>query len=183
MFNLIVRHFEWETGNGTIGADRLFEHTDSALVAKMKNGDEIDFAKLPIAADAQHDSYQPDLSSCLEGTRVDMMEEISRWVNDPAGECFYWLQGKAGAGKSTIAKTLAEALQDLGITEKVFPSDANFLLVRFKHATVVQEKLRTAGILVQDVQALPLCENCLCITVGTAEQNALLIRTIQSIVV
>lgn len=77
---------------------------------------------------------------------------------------------------------LAEALQDLGITEKVFPSDANFLLVRFKHATVVQEKLRTAGILVQDVQALPLCENCLCITVGTAEQNALLIRTIQSIV-
>lgn len=46
MFNLIVRHFEWETGNGTIGADRLFEHTDAAVVAKMKNGDEIDFAKL-----------------------------------------------------------------------------------------------------------------------------------------
>lgn len=46
MFNLIVRHFEWETGNGTIGADRLFEHTDAAVVGKMKNGDEIDFAKL-----------------------------------------------------------------------------------------------------------------------------------------
>lgn len=72
----------------------------------------IDFQKLPTATDAQHDSYQPDLTSCLKGTRVDLIDEICRWADDPSGECFYWLQGKAGEGKSTIAKTLAEALQD-----------------------------------------------------------------------
>ncbi|WP_313538533.1 hypothetical protein [Sphingomonas sp.] len=46
MFNLIVRHFEWDAEHGEIGADRLFEHTDGPLAAQFKNGEVPDYAKL-----------------------------------------------------------------------------------------------------------------------------------------
>lgn len=46
MFNLIVRHFEWNAEHGEISADRLFEHTDAPLAAQFKNGDVPDYAKL-----------------------------------------------------------------------------------------------------------------------------------------
>lgn len=46
MFNLIVRHFDWNAGHGELSADRLFEHTDAALIAQFKNGDLPDYNKL-----------------------------------------------------------------------------------------------------------------------------------------
>ena len=46
VFNLIVRHFEWDAEHGEISADRLFEHTDGLLAAQLKNGDVPDYAKL-----------------------------------------------------------------------------------------------------------------------------------------
>jgi hypothetical protein len=92
-------------------ADQLEDLLAEAIRTRTK----IDLAKLPIAAGAQYDAYDPDLSTCFKGTRIDLLEEVSQWANDPKGECFYWLQGKAGEGKSTIAKTLAETLQKQGL--------------------------------------------------------------------
>ncbi|KPM36720.1 hypothetical protein AK830_g9868 [Neonectria ditissima] len=48
---------------------------------------------------------------CLEGTRVELLQEIATWAANPNRENIYWLQGKAGTGKSTIARTVA---RDLG---------------------------------------------------------------------
>ncbi|KAK7403414.1 hypothetical protein QQX98_010827 [Neonectria punicea] len=47
---------------------------------------------------------------CLEGTRVKILKEIATWAADPDRENIYWLQGKAGTGKSTVARTVAHDL-------------------------------------------------------------------------
>ncbi|KAF9517895.1 hypothetical protein BS47DRAFT_1325747 [Hydnum rufescens UP504] len=70
---------------------------------------------LPHAPYAAHDSFREDApSSCLVGTRVAVLEEISTWSESANGERppIYWLNGVAGIGKSTIAKTVAERAQE-----------------------------------------------------------------------
>ncbi|KAF8525024.1 hypothetical protein BDD12DRAFT_923863 [Trichophaea hybrida] len=41
------------------------------------------------------------------GTRVDLLQQIVTWSKDPSGACIFWLNGAAGTGKSTIARTVA----------------------------------------------------------------------------
>ena len=43
----------------------------------------------------------------MNDTRVDLLQEIVTWSQDPAGACIYWLNGMAGTGKSTISRTVA----------------------------------------------------------------------------
>jgi hypothetical protein len=82
-----------------------------AVRAQLEHiGRKIDLTKLLIAEGAQYDAYDPKLTSCLEGTRVDLLEEITHWIDNPTGECLFWLQGITGEGKSTIAKTVATTL-------------------------------------------------------------------------
>ena len=52
---------------------------------------------------------------CLEGTRKDLLQGIVDWVDDYNGENFFWLNGMAGTGKSTISRTLAQHFQSRGI--------------------------------------------------------------------
>jgi hypothetical protein len=49
-------------------------------------------------------------SSCLSQTRVEILEALQEWVNDPNAKQVYWLNGHAGSGKSTIAQSFAEWL-------------------------------------------------------------------------
>lgn len=65
--------------------------------------------------------------------------------------------------------------------EKVFPSDANFLLVKFKNSTSAMEVLKNEGVIVRDRSSVPGCENCLRITIGTREENNKLLTAIASI--
>jgi len=71
---------------------------------------------------------------------------------------------------------LAERLNELPVVEKVFPSDANFLLVRLKDARKIYEELLTKGIVLRDRSNVTLCEGCLRITVGTETENNSLIE-------
>ena len=48
--------------------------------------------------------------SCLKGTREVVLNAIELWARDPTKSPVYWLNGLAGTGKSTIAKTIAERL-------------------------------------------------------------------------
>ncbi len=62
---------------------------------------------------------------------------------------------------------------------RVFPSEANFVLVRVPDATATAAKLRETGILVKNVHGWhPLLANCLRITVGTPAENDALIATL-----
>ncbi|MDO7851830.1 histidinol-phosphate transaminase [Hymenobacter sp. CA1UV-4] len=77
---------------------------------------------------------------------------------------------------------LAEQLPALPIVEHVFPSDANFLLVRFNvDATAVYDQLRARGIVVRNRTTQPGCAGCLRLTVGTAAENASLLQALREV--
>ena len=66
---------------------------------------------------------------------------------------------------------LEERLRVLPIVERVFKSDANFLLVKFIDKSTVFKTLTDNGIIVRDRSSLEGCANSLRITVGTPEEN------------
>jgi histidinol-phosphate aminotransferase len=76
-------------------------------------------------------------------------------------------------------KMLLLELSDLEITTKVYHSDANFILVRFKNALNVYEYLLENGVVVRDRSKEFNCENCLRISIGTANQNKITIKTLK----
>jgi histidinol-phosphate aminotransferase len=63
--------------------------------------------------------------------------------------------------------------------EKIFPSDANFLLIRVDDADLRYRQLVEAGIVVRNRSSQLLCDNCLRITVGTSEENRLLLEAMR----
>lgn len=73
---------------------------------------------------------------------------------------------------------LSRALARFPLAEKVFPSDANFILVRFKYARELYRFLIENGIIVRDRSSILHCENCLRITVGTEEENDRLLEVL-----
>jgi histidinol-phosphate aminotransferase len=63
------------------------------------------------------------------------------------------------------------ALAPIQFVVRIWPSRANFLLVRFTHARVALERALAAGIVVRDVSAQAGLDQCLRITIGAAEEN------------
>ena len=74
---------------------------------------------------------------------------------------------------------LISGLSSLSIVEKIFPTDANFVLVKMTNATVIYDYLKANGIVVRNRSNVLLCEDSLRITVGTPEQNAKLISALK----
>lgn len=64
---------------------------------------------------------------------------------------------------------------------KVFPSDANFILVRTQDAHEVWQELLDRGILVRDFSGAPMLENCLRLSVGSLEENDALLTALEEI--
>lgn len=64
-------------------------------------------------AEAMHNALSTR-TSCLPGTRVDILHKLEDWAKDPNSKQIYWLNGHAGSGKSTIAQSLAERLFSQG---------------------------------------------------------------------
>src|SRR3989338_3557293 len=77
-------------------------------------------------------------------------------------------------------KKLADNLSNLGF--KVFPSEANFLLVSYPNASDIAKKLAVDyGIIIRDFNSKPLLKDCVRISVGTPEQNDSLIESLTKI--
>ena len=76
---------------------------------------------------------------------------------------------------------LSSALVNLSFVEKVYPTDANFLLVKMKDPIAVYKRLLAMGIVVRDRSKVELCEGCLRITVGTKEENQTLLYALAAI--
>lgn len=74
---------------------------------------------------------------------------------------------------------LIKELQQLPLTQQVFPTDANFALVRMEGATNIYNYLKEKGIVVRNRSNVILCDDCLRITVGTPEQNKQLLTALQ----
>lgn len=73
---------------------------------------------------------------------------------------------------------LANQLSSLAFVRKVYPSDANFLLVKMEKPQDVYNYLMKKGIIVRDRSSVPLCGGCLRITVGTKMENSLLLKAL-----
>lgn len=93
-------------------ADNILLGVDQILDGIRGIDQKIDLAKLPIAEGANFDSEMNEAHECLEGTRVELLDEIMDWVDDPQGKTIFWLSGVAGTGKSTISRTVARKLQE-----------------------------------------------------------------------
>lgn len=66
----------------------------------------------------------------------------------------------------SVRDWFAQQIQDLECVAEVFPSDANFLLVRFKSAATIAHRAEQAGLLLRDYSAVPALLGCLRITIG-----------------
>lgn len=88
--------------------------------------------------DQHEDEYLP-------GTRTELCRQVTEWAVSPQGKCIFWLNGMAGTGKSTIARTVAKSFKqtkilgasfffkrgegDRGNAAKLFPTIARQLVV------------------------------------------------------
>ena len=77
---------------------------------------------------------------------------------------------------------LQQALSALPIVQHIYPSDANFLLVKVDDADALYQYLVAQGIIVRNRNRVRLCEGCLRITVGTADENAALMAAMQQFI-
>ena len=76
---------------------------------------------------------------------------------------------------------LIEELNKVSFISMVYPTDANFILVRVDDASMRYQQLLDADIVVRNRSSLPLCENTLRFTVGTKEENEKLIKVLKAI--
>ena len=75
-------------------------------------------------------------------------------------------------------KRLEEALPKLKCVQSIFPSDANFLLLKVTDPQAIYQHLIHQGIVVRDRSKVALCEACLRITVGGEDENGFLLEAL-----
>jgi histidinol-phosphate aminotransferase len=78
--------------------------------------------------------------------------------------------------------TLIKELRKLAIVQHVYPSDSNFLLVKFSEPFKLHNYLMNNGIIVRDRSNAVLCEGCLRITAGTVQENEALLDCLKKFV-
>lgn len=74
---------------------------------------------------------------------------------------------------------MEKSLQEMNGILEVFPSDANFLLVRVEDATALYDNLLGQDVIVRNRTKEYLCNNCLRLTIGTSKENERLIQSIK----
>jgi histidinol-phosphate aminotransferase len=80
------------------------------------------------------------------------------------------LMSKRVTENSSNKQELIDELKQLQIVEKIYPSDANFVLAKFSDHKAAYKTLAQNGIVVRDRNSQPGCESCLRITVGTKDE-------------
>ena len=104
-----------------------------------------------------------NLNTLTQDTAIKILDNIGEYKE------------KVATIKSEREKLFNE-LKDLPFVQKVFPSEANYILCRFKDANATYDYLVEKGIIVRNRTNQPNCENCLRITVGTPDDNQTLIK-------
>jgi histidinol-phosphate aminotransferase len=95
---------------------------------------------------------------------LDNIEQVNAWTKEIVAE----------------REKLVKELGKISFVQKIYPSDANFILIKVDEPKMVYDKLVAKGIIVRDRSKIILCEGCLRITVGTTEENKILIETLNS---
>lgn len=78
----------------------------------------------------------------------------------------------------TERNRLVKALEDIACIRKIYPTEANFVLVKVDDATRRYDELLKKGIVIRNRSTQPLCENTLRFTVGTQKENKKLVEAL-----
>jgi hypothetical protein len=71
--------------------------------------------KLPVVDQGAFNSYDNQHApTCLPNTRVELLRDVTAWVDGPDQRSVFWLNGTAGTGKSTVARTIASTYHGRG---------------------------------------------------------------------
>ncbi|MCD0488529.1 histidinol-phosphate transaminase [Pedobacter sp. MC2016-14] len=94
---------------------------------------------------------------------LENLEQVNEWI------------------KITVSERakLTEDLLGLASVKKVYPSDANFILVKVDDAAHLYNSLVDQGIITRDRSKVTLCEGCLRVTVGTPDENETLLEALK----
>lgn len=92
------------------------------------------------------------------------IEQVNQWIKETLKE----------------RDNLVLSLKKLAFVLDIYPSDANFILVKTKDANAIYNFLVAKGIIIRNRTKIELCEGCLRITVGTPLENEILINTLKS---
>ena len=95
---------------------------------------------------------------------ISNVTQVNEWIKETIGE----------------REKLVSELAKLPVVTKIYPSDANFILVKTTDARGIYEHLVKDGIIVRDRSRVILCEGCLRITIGKKEENKTLLNALQN---
>jgi histidinol-phosphate aminotransferase len=93
---------------------------------------------------------------------LENIERVNSWIKETVVE------------REKITKEIAQ----LPYVLKIYPSDANFILVKTVDPKTIYDHLVNKGIIVRDRSKVILCEGCLRITIGTKEENVVLLNAL-----
>ncbi|KFY82137.1 hypothetical protein V500_10793 [Pseudogymnoascus sp. VKM F-4518 (FW-2643)] len=102
-----------EAVNDIIARVDNIENLQQATLKSVEAGNQTQLIlSLPCAVNAIFDSAEVigKEAPCLRGTRCDVLNRIQDWAESPTGEVIFWLHGMAGTGKTSVALTVATAL-------------------------------------------------------------------------
>src|ERR1700744_1264052 len=94
---------------------------------------------------------------------LENVDQVNKWIRDIL----------------TQRDRLVLTLKDLDFILDIYPSDANFILVKTTEPKLIYNFLVERGIIVRDRSKVDLCEGCLRITVGTPTENDMLLENLQ----
>jgi len=75
---------------------------------------------------------------------------------------------------------LLKVLLDIKYVEKIYPTEANFILIKVDDANKRYDDLIAKGIVIRNRTTQPLCENTLRLTIGTESENKKLIEALKA---
>jgi histidinol-phosphate aminotransferase len=105
----------------------------------------------------------------------DLSQQVAQRAIENEAQMMSWV-----AAIKTQREVLKGILEALPVVEKVYPTDANFFLVKFNEdPKKIYEFLAGVGIVVRDRSTQPRCAGCLRITIGTMEENLKLVDMLQ----
>lgn len=95
---------------------------------------------------------------------LEKTDEVKKWVEELLAE----------------RKKLEKELSDIKCVQKVYPSDANFILIKTVDANKIYDYLVEKGIIVRNRNNIALCLGCLRLTIGSSKENKTLLEALKS---